>query len=52
MKMITSIPINKSFNGQIVLINSRPSLISHRLSDRDSIYLQFLKDLISKIIKI
>ena len=40
----TSIMINKSFNGQPGFDKpERPSLISYRLSDRDSIYLQFFK---------
>ena len=40
----TSIMINKSFNGQPGFEKpERPSLISYRLSDRDSIYFQFFK---------
>ena len=40
----TSIMINKSFNGQPGFDKpERPSLISYRLSDRDSIYFQFFK---------
>ena len=40
----TSIMINKSFNGQPGFDKpERPSLISYRLSDRDSVYFQFFK---------